>query len=686
MTKQILFVDDDAAAGGIFVKMAKRMGYQADWVSSGVQAIDQVRKTDYPVIVTDLNMPGLDGLALLECLRGLSPNSATLLVTGDPAADLPDPKATDCSLAGILRKPLCYHTMEKALARATKLVREKCSKGEKRALRVLLVEDDPLDVQLTVALVRRELPDLELSICDSVAAVQKLPDQEDFDLIISDVALPDAVGVDTVTRLHHLHPGSAIIVLSGSGDESIALQTLKKGAQDYLLKDRINGPIIKRAIRYAVERKTSERNLLRLAYYDCVTGLANRQLFQDRLVQALARVNRSKGQLSVVFMDLDRFKAVNDSLGHEVGDQLLKVVANRLVGAVRQTDTVARLGGDEFAILFEGAPEHEVTRLSCRLIEAICEPVELVGERISVGASLGAAAYPKHGFTADGLLRAADSAMYKSKQGGRGRLSWAGEQTNVHALRRLKLETELRQALKKNQFELLYQPQVCPKNGRTESVEAFIRWRKKDGKLVAPGQFLPMLNEMGLMQDVGSWVIHNACQQAAQWSNVHWRIGVNLGAQQLTPELLQILDEAIKYSGLSPDRLELEVTERDILKNADQASSLLKSIQERGVRMVLDDFGTGYSSLAYLKRFPVSAVKLDGAFLTENYDPRVTKAVIELGHALNLSVVAEGVETEEQYRSLAEQGCDLIQGYYYARPMAEDKIDRWNPHPEDKAS
>lgn len=686
MKERILLVDDDPGVGTIFTKMAKKLGYQVDFVESGIQAIERVRGQHYPLIVTDVNMPGLDGLALLECLRGLSPDSVTLLVTGDPAVELPDPTAEDCSLAGIIHKPISFEELEAALTDAKDMALARRAAKNDGLGRVLLVDSNPLDIQLTKARLKRDIATVDITVAECIREAQSRFCDEEFELVITDLALPDARGVDAVTMLHQLFPNAAIVVLSSSKNESMAIQALKRGAQDYLLKDRVDGPDFKRAIRYAVERKTSEKELLRLAYYDHVTGLANRQLFQDRLVQALARVNRSKGDLSVVFMDLDRFKAVNDSLGHEVGDKLLKVIANRLMNAVRQTDTVARIGGDEFAILFEGAPEHEVTRLSRRLIETVSQHMELAGERVSVGASLGAAAYPKHGFTADGLLRAADSAMYKSKQGGRGRLSWAGEDTNVHALKRLRLESDLREAVSKGQFELHYQPQLSPKNGRTSSVEAFIRWRNNTGEVIGPNKFLGMLKEMGMMEEVGAWVIRNACRQAARWSDLNWRVAVNLDAQQLTPELLRIVDESLAESGLEAGRLELEVTEKDILKNSEEASALLHALRERGVRLVLDDFGTGYSSLAYLKRFPVHSVKLDGAFLSQNWDPKVTQAVIELVHALKLSVVAEGVETREQYETLARQGCDLVQGYYLARPMGHEQLKVWNYVPGTLAS
>ena len=674
---KVLFVDDEIIVGRTFVRMASKLGYQAEWVSSGVEAIDQVRKQYYPIILTDLNMPGLDGLALLECLRGLSPTSVTMLVSGDPALELPDPKGNDCSLAGVLHKPICFQTLERALAQASEMVKLRLENDGAILKKILLVDADQLDSQLTKARLQRDMPCSEMTHVTTIEEAQRHCCDDDFELVITELALPDARGVEAVTRLHHLFPNAAIVVLSSSGNESVALQALKTGAQDYLLKDRVDGPNFKRAVRYAVERKTSEKNLLRLAYYDHLTGLANRQLFQDRLVQALARVNRTKGELSVVFMDLDRFKAVNDSLGHEVGDKLLQVIANRLLACVRQTDTVARLGGDEFAILFEGAPEHEVSRLGYRLIEAVCQPMELAGERVCVGTSLGAAAYPKHGFTADGLLRAADSAMYKSKQAGRGRLSWAGEETNVHALRRLRLESELRQALSKGQFELLYQPQVRPATGGIESVEVFLRWRNNEGQLISPGGFLPMLNEMGLMPEVGAWVVHKACHQAAQWRNKDWRVAVNLGSQQITTDFVDVVDQAIRESGLSPDRLELELTELDILKNSEQVASVLDRFTERGVGLVLDDFGTGYSSLSYLKRFPVNAVKLDGKFLAENDGSKVTRAVIDLVHALDLKVVAEGVETQEQFDKLSRQGCDRLQGFFLARPMDCDSLGQW---------
>ncbi|MCA9795728.1 MAG: diguanylate cyclase, partial [Candidatus Eremiobacteraeota bacterium] len=417
MIKTVLFVDDDAAVRRVFRKMALRLGYQVELAASGVEAITLVRAQNFPVIVTDLRMPGLDGLALLECIRGLSPGSITMLATGAPELELPCPDANDCSLAAILRKPLSYEDLADALERAFALhsseVEGEAECGENR---ILLVEDDAIDARLTVARLSKDLPAASVTVVARLDEAEGYLDRHKVGTILTDLTLPDGRGVDAVSRLRTAQPDAAIVVLSGSQSEKMAVATLKRGAQDYILKDLADGPTLKRSIRYALERKRSERRLLRLAYHDPVTGLPNRQLFQDRLVQGLARARREHNDLVVVFIDLDRFKAVNDSLGHEAGDRLLKVIADRLSTALRDTDTVARLGGDEFGALLEGANQREVTRLCQRLLAAVREPVMLGSETVSVGASLGAAAFPEHGFTADGLLKAADSAMYKSKR------------------------------------------------------------------------------------------------------------------------------------------------------------------------------------------------------------------------------------------------------------------------------
>lgn len=681
--KSILFVDDEPEVGRIFAKMATRLGYQVDVVNSGSDALAIVSTVSYPVIVTDLCMPGVDGLALLEAVRTLSPTSVTMLVTGVPELELPSANAKDCSLAAILRKPFDLAEVEKALTCAFSIHNEQRGEEAKNGNhRVLLVEDDPLDACLAQTLLSRDFPEAEVHTVSRVREAESFLSENAVTTILTDLSLPDARGIDAVSRLRAAGGEAAIVVLSGSQCEKMAVSALKHGAHDYLLKDSTDGPSIRRSIRYAQERKEHERQLVRLAYHDPLSGLPNRKLFRDRLVQALARARREETSLSVVFIDLDRFKVVNDSLGHEAGDRLLRTIADRLSGTLRETDTVARLGGDEFAAFMEGANQVEVTRLCQRLISAVKEPMLLCGELVTVGCSLGAAAFPSQGFTADGLLRAADAAMYKSKKSGRGRLHWAGEQATEEALGRLRLEADLRRAVYKGEFELFYQPQFSTDSREVICCEALLRWNR-DGQLHPPSEFIPVLDELKLWEEVGPWILREACREAMSWPS-RVAVAVNLSAQQLNDSLPGMVAKALEQSGLPATRLELEITETALVKDQTEAVEVMSKLTKMGVSFALDDFGTGFSSLAYLRRFPVSRLKIDRQFLIDPEHQAVTAAIIKLGHALGLHVVAEGVEVAEQLLTLEAEQCDQVQGYLLARPMSSQKLRGWwaEQHPE----
>ncbi|WP_244593557.1 putative bifunctional diguanylate cyclase/phosphodiesterase [Methylopila sp. Yamaguchi] len=429
------------------------------------------------------------------------------------------------------------------------------------------------------------------------------------------------------------------------------------------------------------DRKRAEGHLRHLAHHDALTDLPNRALLQDRVRHEIAHARRNDTKFALHLFDLDRFKAINDVLGHHVGDRLLKSVSDRLRGTVRETDAVARLGGDEFAILQTNVLHvDDAKELARRVRAALAAPFVFDGEEVTTSASIGIALFPDSAFDFEELLKRADIAMYRAKADGRDgfRVFEADMDTSARAI--TVLESDLRRALARGEFVLHFQPQVDLESGRILGAEALIRWRRENGDLVPPGDFLPSAEETGLITPINEWVLNHACQQAAAWRKAGLpplRVAVNLSAVQFRKQDVQkVVMDAIATSGLEPSLLELELTETILLQDTDLVVAQIKALQEHGVTFSIDDFGTGYSSLAYVKNFPVNRLKIDKSFVhnlkADVNDAAIVRAIINLGHSLGLDVVAEGVETAAQVAHLRAEGCDEVQGYYFGRPMPVD--------------
>jgi len=425
-------------------------------------------------------------------------------------------------------------------------------------------------------------------------------------------------------------------------------------------------------------RKETERQLQFLAFHDPLTKLPNRLLLRDRFEQAAAVATRDKTRLALLFLDLDQFKTVNDTLGHMLGDQLLTAVAERLTASVRDCDTISRLGGDEFAILLGGFREvSTASAMAKKILDQLTLPFAIGTHQLSATSSIGIGLYPDDGRDFDTLLKIADAAMYYAKDSGRNTYRFYTEQLNLHALERLHMQNSLHQALKLEQFVLHYQPQYALADGRLIGAEALIRWNSPEQGLVPPDKFISVAEDCGLIVAIGDWVVREACRQNRSWQDAGHpplTIAVNLSALQLRRgDLVGTVERALAEYALQPVCLELELTESILIQDVAEVMEVVGRLKQLGVRLSIDDFGTGYSSLGYLKRLGVNALKVDQSFVRnmaiDEDDAAIVASVIQLGHSLKLTVIAEGVESREQADSLQAMGCDQVQGYFYSPPL-----------------
>jgi diguanylate cyclase (GGDEF)-like protein/PAS domain S-box-containing protein len=634
------------------------------------------------------------------------------------------------------------------------------------------------------------------------------------DIIILDLGLPDVQGLEAVRRARKAAHNVPLVVLSGLDDESMAVQAMQEGAQDYLIKGQIEPRELVRALRYAVERQVFEETLFEekeraqvtldcigdavistdiegniiflnlvaekmtgwslkevagrpmadafhiinattrqivpnlmartaendraghlpfntilirrdgseiciadsvspihdhngrvvgsvkvfrdmsdvqamaeqiahSAEHDFLTGLPNRLLLNDRIGQAIALAQRNQTKAALLFMDLDGFKHINDSLGHQTGDKLLQCVANRLLDCVRAPDTVSRQGGDEFIVLLQGVTRPEDASIAAkRLLSSLEETFSMGQNNLHITTSIGLSLYPDDGMDAETLIKNADTAMYQAKENGRQGFQFFKPEMNVRAVERQSIEEDLRRALERKEFTLHYQPKVNLATGAITGAEALLRWSHPTRGSVSPAQFIPIAEDSGLILPIGAWVLREACAQSQAWVNKGLPVvsmAVNVSAVEFrNPNFLNNLFAILNETGLDPNSLELEVTESVLMKNAELVASILQSLRAKGVRVAIDDFGTGYSSLSYLRKLPLDALKIDQSFVRQIADSpdeaTIVNAIISMGRSLHLRVIAEGVETAEDLAFLQDHECDEAQGYYFSRPVPADQF------------
>jgi len=546
-------------------------------------------------------------------------------------------------------------------------------------IRVLLLEDNEGDSRLQKELLNIAYPGkyeiiVVVTLKDGLVSLKN----EKFDVVLADLNLPDSDGVNTVTNIQNQNESIPIVILSGENSEELALRTVKMGVQDYLIKGQGDGYLISRALDYAIERKRNEQKLTYLASYDSLTGLANRTLFQERLDSALYRANINKSLVILLLIDLDRFKTINDTLGHDVGDKLLVNVANRLKDCTRHGDMIARLGGDEFIVLLEDTRNAEDAEMMAKkFLDLMRKPFFLSLQEIYISPSIGVSIYPLDDLQAGQLLKYADSAMYRAKELGRNRHCFYTADMNLRLQSKLKMEVELRRATERQDFILHYQPKFDITTQALIGAEALIRWDHAEKGMISPNEFIPLAEECGLISVITDWVIQEACKQNHLWQQEGYqpiRMAINLSPQQFNQENIvsRILNQ-INDSNLAPKYVELEITEGALMKDAIKSNEILKELKNEDIHISIDDFGTGYSSLSYLKKFHLDTLKIDQSFVRDIFDDldnaAIVSAIIALAKTLRLNVIAEGVETEAQLSFLAAKGCNNAQGYLLGRPV-----------------
>ncbi|MBL1275927.1 MAG: EAL domain-containing protein [Ectothiorhodospiraceae bacterium] len=558
---------------------------------------------------------------------------------------------------------------------------------------VLLVEDSPGDARLVLEMLR-EAGSNAFVVCHapSLREARECLKSRPYDVMLVDLTLPDSSGLDTVTQLVEVQPNAPVVVMTGMQDEALALRIVQEGAQDYLVKGQIDSTLLVRTLRHAIERN----NLLvalaqakyqqeELATHDSLTGLPNRLLFQGRLSHAIDLARRHEKQLAVMFIDLDHFKHINDSLGHNMGDLLLKTFADRLKSCLRQSDTAARFGGDEFICVLGDLQERSIAGdVAQKILNTCSQPIMLGEKQRSVTPSLGISLYPQDGGDSSTLIKHADSAMYTAKRFGRGNYQFFNAELHAKDLKRLSLEADLQVAVKQQQLAVYYQP-IIGKNNRPVAVEALVRWQHPTLGLLAPADFIAIAETTGMIKDIDEWVLRTACHQVKSWHDAGLpplRVAVNMSAQEFEHDsnLVELVSNVLNESGLQPCYLELEISETASMFDPEITKITLQKLRLLGVHLAIDDFGTGYSSLSYLQQFKVDTLKIDRAFvcdvISNPESATITRTIVALAKALNLSTVAEGVETEAQAKFLKDLQCDYLQGYHYSRPVAAAQLEK----------
>lgn len=685
----VLVIDDDLTTQVLARRSLENAGFKTLSATNGRQGLEIFEQSHPDIILLDVEMPEMDGFTACKKLRAMpeGKNIPVLMITGlDDLASIQNAYAigaTDFATKPInwaimvyrvrylLRASIVFKALEASkvrLAKAQKIAHMGNWDWDIINNRIYWSDQvyrifglNPQTVEFTRDVFFNCVhPEDHQQLIESFQASldNQVPSNCEYRILLED---------DSVRYLHH----QSEITLSR--DNTVIRQS--------------------GTIQDITERKLAEEKIRHLAYYDSLTGLLNRLSFQERLESALSLAKRNNRLMAILFLDLDNFKRINDTLGHDRGDILLKTVADRLLESTRASDAiarigldgieadVARLGGDEFTILLsEIAQKEDAGLVAQRILKLLSVPVPLDGHKVFATPSIGISVFPNDGENSSSLLKNADTAMYHAKQCGKGNFQFYTESMNANGLLRLNFESDLRLALENDELLLHYQPIFDSQSGKIVGSESLLRWNSPKHGLVGPDKFIPIIESNGMIVEIGNWVLRSACLQNMAWQEAGFepiQIAVNLSSLQFRQNnLLDTITKTLQESGLDPNYLVLELTEGMIMHNSEQTIITLKKLKETGISISIDDFGTGYSSLSYLKRFPLDTLKIDRSFVRglphDNDDAAITTAVIAMAHSLNLRTIAEGVETPQQAAFLSELNCDSMQGYFYGKPMSAD--------------
>jgi diguanylate cyclase (GGDEF)-like protein/PAS domain S-box-containing protein len=681
----ILIVDDELRNRRLLQLMLHAEGYVTLLAADGQEALDVVTLHAVDLILLDVAMPGMNGYEVARILKKdpLAKQIPIIMVTAhvDRETRL---AALESGVEEFLTKPV---DRAELWLRVRNLLRLK-EYGD-------FLTHYNLTLERQVAERAAELHRFRLAM-DSTADAILLTDRATMRFVEANATASSMFGFTRDELLEmgpvQLHGASETDLIAGfdaliAGDLThnvIQVVLHRKDGSQFPVeisrhaRETADGWLIVGVMRDVTERVAADERLLQLAHYDPLTGLPNRRLFYDSLQRTLAFAASNDVRVAVMFLDVDHFKKVNDTLGHALGDRLLALVAERLVGCIRSRDTVGRLGGDEFGLILAMEQDAYGAAVIANKVRAAMRPLfDLDGAQVSMTVSVGITMFPEDGEAPETLVKYADTAMYGAKQSGRDTFRFFTPEMNSEVIERLRLEQALRAAVDNSEFVLHYQPKVLPGSREIVGLEALLRWDRPGHGLVPPNAFIPALEETGLIREVGMWVIDEACRQIAEWATGDIgprRIAVNVSGRQFVDgDLDSDIGGALARHGVAAEHLELELTESSLMANTSRTLATLRRLKARGVRIAIDDFGTGFSSLAYLRQFPVDTLKIDIAFIrnvtTSPVDAAMTEMIIRMAHTLRMDVVAEGVETAEQLSFLTGHSCDEIQGYYFSRPL-----------------
>ena len=671
----VLIADDDAAHRRVLQNILEKAGFRVDTAENGKIALEKYAELNPDAVLLDVEMPELDGFSVCEAIRAEEQIRETpiFIITGREDEEAVE-RAYSVGATDFLNKPIALtvlpHRIQYVLRTSTSL----------NDLRGLI----------------RAIPDL-IFVVNADGDVQEGLSRGDATHTQQIQALSTASKVNFYPCENDDKARACIKLALETGKTQVYEHALD--ALDIHLETRFvtrDSNTVLAIVRDITDRKNSESRIFNLAYFDELTALPNRQLFGQSLVRTIEKAERDEQEFAVLFVDLDRFKRINDTLGHSVGDELLKEVARRLEKCIRATDSIsriesmhdggiqlARLGGDEFVIKLYGIEsEDSVSAVAGRIISVLTPPFNCEGHQFVVTPSIGIAMYPQDGTTAEELLMNADSAMYRAKFAGRNNYQFYSETMRTKSLHRIDLENEIRKALETDQFELHYQPKADAETWSLVGAEALLRWHHPERGNISPVEFIPIAEETGLIVPIGQWVLKQACKQAKTWTEFPFgdiAVSVNISSHQFQSDSLidDVLGAALS-AGIEPTLLELEITESVLLHDADNTLVALNTLKRAGIALSVDDFGTGYSSLSYLKRFPIDTLKIDRSFVkdlhTDKDDAAICAAILAMAQQLGLNVVAEGVETKEQLEFLRHHGCNQIQGFLCSKPLSANQF------------